>query len=210
MLDRLIALLLIVLLSPLVAFLSLLLWLTEGWPIFYIQKRIGKAGKIFEMIKFRTMKKGSEGEQEKYRNLNEADGPVFKIRNDPRFTKMGIFLSHTGMDELPQLINVVKGEMAIVGPRPLPVKEEEKIDQKCKEIRRTVKPGLVSPWVVDGYHGMKFSDWMKSDQEYIKKKNFFYDVGLLSRSVGLVIRLILRESFHWGINSKRTAELAAK
>jgi len=187
------ALVLIIVLLPVFVFLSLVLLVGEGWPIFFIQKRIGKNGIIFWLIKFRTMKVGAEKEQDKWKYLNEADGPVFKIHNDPRHTGMGRFLFHTGLDELPQLLNILKGEMVIVGPRPLPVNEEAKIDKKYQLIRREVYPGLVSPWIVNGYHKMKFDNWMKSDIEYIRKKNLFYDGYLLLKSVFLVIRLICRE-----------------
>lgn len=186
----------IIILSPIVVALSLLLLVGEGWPIFYIQERIGKGGKIFRMVKFRTMRIGAEKEQKKWLYLNEADGPVFKIHNDPRHTMVGRFLFHTGLDELPQLINILKGEMAIVGPRPLPVKEEAKIGVKYQLIRRQVKPGLVSPWIVDGYHRMKFEDWMKSDADYVGKKNVIYDGCLLGKSAILVLRLIWGEVFH--------------
>ncbi len=101
--------------------------LFSGPPILFCQKRIGLRGKPFLMYKFRTMDIGAETVKRRMVHLNEADGPVFKIRNDPRFTPIGRFLSHTGLDELPQLINVLKGEMALIGPRPLPVDEAKKL-----------------------------------------------------------------------------------
>lgn len=189
----LLVLFLIILLSPLFLFLSLLVLVFSGWPIFFVQKRTGKNGKVFKMYKFRTMRKGSEKERKRYLNLNEADEPVFKIRNDPRFTKAGKFLSHTGLDELPQLLNVLKGEMAIVGPRPLPVDEEKKIDFKYKKARRSVLPGIISSWVLSGYHLMSFDNWMRLDLEYIRKKSFWNDVLLLFRVLPLIVRLILKE-----------------
>ena len=191
--DRLIALLLIVILSPLFILLSLLLLVSEGWPIFFIQRRTGKMGISFWMVKFRTMRVGAEKDQKKWQYLNEADGPVFKIHDDPRHTKIGRFFFHTGLDELPQLINILRGEMAVVGPRPLPVDEEAKICKKYQSIRREVKPGLVSPWIVDGYHQMEFENWMRSDVDYVKRKSLFYDGYLLGKSVFLVCRLISRE-----------------
>lgn len=193
MLDRLTALVLIVILLPVFIFLSLFLLLGEGWPIFFKQKRTGKDGRIFEIIKFRTMRVGAEKEQKKLASFNEADGPVFKIHNDPRHTRVGRFLFHTGLDELPQLVNVLKGEMAIVGPRPLPVAEEIKIEKKYQSVRRRVKPGIVSPWIVNGYHSMKFENWMKSDVEYVGKKSVIYDGYLFGKSVVLAVHLIWRE-----------------
>jgi len=159
-----------------------------------VQKRIGKDGEVFEMYKFRTMRVGAEKEKKKYLELNEVDGPVFKIINDPRFTKIGKFLAHTGLDELPQLYNVLGGEMAIVGPRPLPVKEESQIAEKYRYIRRTVLPGIISNWVLDGYHGMNFENWMRQDMRYIENRSFAGDLVLLIRSVGLFIRLLAKET----------------
>lgn len=156
------------------------------------------------------MKIGAEKEQKKLLPLNEADGPVFKIHNDPRHTRIGRFLFHTGLDELPQLVNVLKGEMAVVGPRPLPVGEEIKIAEKYQSVRRLVKPGLVSPWIVNGYHKMKFEDWMKSDVDYVAKKSVCGDAGLLAKSIFFVVRLIWKEIFYKRVNSKRMAELVSR
>jgi lipopolysaccharide/colanic/teichoic acid biosynthesis glycosyltransferase len=193
MLDRLIALVLIIVLLPVLVLLSLMLLVGEGWPIIFIQKRAGKNGVIFNLFKFRTMRVGAEKEQKKLMSLNEADGPVFKIHNDPRHTRMGRFLFHTGLDELPQMLNVLRGEMAIVGPRPLPVAEEARVDKKYQLARREVKPGLISPWIVNGHHKMSFDNWMKSDVEYVNRKKPIYDCYLLGKSAILVVRLIWRE-----------------
>lgn len=165
-----------------------------GWPILYSQNRIGYKGKVFKIYKFRTMYVGAEEDKEKYSELNEANGPVFKIKNDPRFHRLGSFLSHTGLDELPQFINIIKGEMAVVGPRPLPVSEAVKISEKYKP-RQNVLPGIISPWIFRGYHKMTFSDWMRSDVDYVKKKSFVYDLKLVYMTVGLLVHLILRETF---------------
>lgn len=183
-----------VLLLPVYTILSLLVLAADGWPVLYIQKRVGFGGKYFELYKFRTMYKGAEKDKEKYINLNEASGPVFKIKKDPRFHVFGAFLSHTGMDELPQFWNIVKGEMSIIGPRPLPIDESKKIPEKYK-LRESVLPGIVSPWIFRGYHKMSFSDWMKSDVEYVRNKSFSGDLKLVFMAIGLLVGLILRESF---------------
>ena len=107
--------------------LGVLILLFSGFPVFFFQNRVGKDGKIFTMIKFRTMVHGAHAKQKQYKDLNEADGPVFKIRSDPRFTSVGKFISHIGLDELPQIINVLKGEMALIGNLPLHVDEEKKL-----------------------------------------------------------------------------------
>jgi len=158
--------------------------------ILFLQKRVGKNGKVFTMYKIRTMYIGAEKDQKKYEKLNEADNPVFKIYDDPRFIGIGKFLAHTGLDELPQIINVLKGEMAFVGPRPLPVNEAKKLKKWQKE-REKVLPGIVSPWVINGMHKMSFDSWMKSDLEYIKKKKLFYDLSIIIRSVIFIFRLII-------------------
>lgn len=134
---------------------------------------------------------GAHTKQKKYVHLNEADGPVFKIRNDPRFTKIGRFISHIGLDELPQLINVLMGEMALIGPRPLPVDEEKKLKPWMKK-REDILPGIISPWVLDGYHARSFKEWMRSDCEYAKTKSFRIDLILGVRAVGYMMKLIGR------------------
>lgn len=166
----------------------------DGWPFWFSQKRVGKDGKNFWIWKFRTMKIGADKEQIKYKSLNEADGPVFKIHNDPRLTKTGKFLFHTGLDELLQLFNVLKGEMSIIGPRPLPVAEEEKIAEKYRFVRRQIRPGIISVWIVNGHHKVKFDDWMKSDVEYIKNKSVGYNCQLVFKTMVLIYKLILKES----------------
>lgn len=145
------------------------------------------------MYKFRTMKIGADKEQEKLKKMNEADGPVFKIKNDPRFTRIGIFLSHSGLDELPQLFNVVKGEMNLIGPRPLPVAEAKAISKKYKVIRETVRPGIISPWVVSGYHSLTFEEWMKSDMNYIKNWSLQNDFLLLIKGICALKKIIFEE-----------------
>ncbi len=125
------------------------------------------------------MYQGAERDRKKYLELNEADGPVFKIKNDPRFTKLGKALSKSGIDELPQIVNILKGEMAFVGPRPLPLEEEGKIPEEYRLVRRQVLPGIVSPWVFIGYHSVPFKKWMESDLEYVKNKSLFLDLFYL-------------------------------
>jgi len=140
------------------------------------------------------MVNGAEGQRDSYQKLNEVDGPVFKINNDPRFTKIGGFLCHSGLDELLQLFNVVKGEMSIVGPRPFPMSEESKIENKYK-VREMVKPGIVSPWVLNGYHKMGFTKWMESDVEYVENKCLKGDLVILIGGGVMLMKLATREIF---------------
>ena len=153
--------------SPLMALIAILIKLDSSGPAIFSQKRVGKNGKVFTFYKFRTMVVGAEKLKEKYRDLNEANGPVFKIRDDPRFTRIGKILARTGFDELPQLFNILRGEMSFVGPRPLPVEEERKIEPKYRKKRRLVKPGMTSLWVAEGAQHYSFAKWMESDLEYI-------------------------------------------
>jgi len=190
--NRLMGFLLLLVFWPLIMVLGLLIWLFSGWPIFYFQDRVGYRGKVFKIIKFRTMRRDADLIKKKYRHLNEADGPVFKIRNDPRLTQIGKFLFHSGLDEMPQFINIIKGEMVLVGPRPLPVEEESKIKREYSK-RKLVKPGIMSLWILNGYHGMKFDNWMKSDLEYVNNKNWFNDLVIMIRGGVLMWRLFWRE-----------------
>lgn len=144
------------------------------------------------MYKFRTMYRSAEKDQKKYVKQNEANGPVFKIHNDPRFTPIGSFLSHTGLDELPQLWNVLYGDMALFGPRPLPVSEAKLLLPWQKE-RQQIKPGILSPWIFNGYHRRTFDEWMRDDCMYVQKKSFFYDTQLFIRSCVFMITLFLQE-----------------
>jgi len=164
----------------------------SGSQIIFSQLRTGYLGKQFLMYKFRTMRKGAATEQRNFKQLNEANGPVFKIHNDPRFTRVGKFFAHTGLDELPQLINVLRGDMALIGPRPLPVSEAGNL-KSWQKARNTVKPGIISPWILEGYHKQTFDAWMKSDIAYIKKKNFGYDVRLAAQTIILLLRFFFKE-----------------
>jgi lipopolysaccharide/colanic/teichoic acid biosynthesis glycosyltransferase len=122
---------------------------------------------------------------------NQADGPVFKIRDDPRFTKFGKLLSRTGLDELPQIINVLKGEMSMVGPRPLPVKEALKLTKEEKN-RELVRPGITSSWVTEGSHKLTFKKWMNLDKKYVEKATFASDLSIIKDTVMLIGNFILK------------------
>ena len=137
----------------------------------------------------------AEKQKQNILNLNEVDGPVFKIYDDPRYTKIGRFLSHTGLDELPQLINIIKGEMDFVGPRPLPVAEAELVPKKYQE-RLSVLPGITSPWILQGAHILSFEEWMKSDLAYIKKKSLWYDSIQLTKTFLLISSFIYKNLFN--------------
>ncbi len=189
--QRIIALLGLVMLAPVMVVIGWLIKREDEGPVFFCQQRWGKGRKPFGMWKFRTMKVGAEEEKEKLLELNEADGPVFKIKDDPRFTKIGKWLSRAGLDELPQLWNVVKGEMALVGPRPLPVAEAKRVPKKYWR-RYEVLPGITSLWVVRGAHELSFREWMESDLEYVEKKSWWLDVKVMVRTVGKMVVWLVR------------------
>lgn len=181
----------LIILTPLILIISTVIKLTSKGPIFFIQERLSKEGKKFKMIMFRTMYVGAERDQKKYSHLNEADGPVFKIKDDPRFEGVGKFLAQTGLDELPQHINVLKGEMSLVGPRPLPVYEAKKLTG-AQKVRELVKPGITSSWVVSGAHNLKFRRWMQLDAEYVENASLTTDVSILFKTAFMVFNLVLR------------------
>ena len=192
--DLLISLLVLLLLSPILITAVLIECFFRGLIVFQ-QERVGKDTKIFTVYKFRTMKVGSENTIQKYRNLNEADGPVFKIRNDPRFTNFGKLLSRTGLDELPQFINVLKGEMSLVGSRPLPVYEFNKLNKK-QRIRNLIKPGITSLWVIHGSHNLSFDEWMKLDKKYVEEANLLMDIEIILKTSLIPIKVLINFVFN--------------
>ena|SRR3989338_7997096 len=192
--QKIIALLLFILLLPVFLFLLFLIKSLSSGPFIFTQKRAGKNKKIFTMYKIRTMVTGAESLKSKVQSLNEADGPVFKIKDDPRYTKLGKWLALTGLDELPQLWNIVKDEMAFVGPRPLPVAEARKVPKKYQG-RFSVLPGITSFWVVAGSHKLSFQKWMELDLEYVERKSFWYDIEIALKTILLIFSQIFHVIF---------------
>lgn len=175
MVERIVAFIMVLSLSPILFVLSFFIFAKDGWPVLFIQKRVGKNRKIFSLYKLRTMHRNADIKKKELLDKNEADGPVFKMRDDPRFTKFGTFLSHTGLDELPQLVNIIKGDMAFIGPRPFPI-EEEKLLKPWMKKREQVSPGIISPAILSGNYHKNFDAWMKSDVDFAnkRKKNTFF------------------------------------
>ncbi len=193
--PRLLALILFIVLVPFFFILFFLVKITSKSTFLFKQKRAGKNKKSFFIYKFRTMVKNAEDLRSKIYHLNEADGPVFKIYNDPRYTRIGKFLSHTGLDELPQLINIIRGEMNFVGPRPLPINEAQQVPAKYQK-RFSVLPGITSSWILQGAHKLSFEEWMESDLAYIKNKTVWYDSVILGKSFLLVLTFIYKKLFN--------------
>jgi len=171
----------LIILSPLLIIISMLIKIESKGPVFFCQERIGINKKTFRMYKFRSMVANAEELKKKLVSKNEMSGPMFKMKEDPRVTKMGKFIRKTSIDELPQLINVLKGEMSLVGPRPsLP---DEVVDfEKWMMKRLEVKPGLTCYWQVSGRNDIGFEDWMKLDVKYVETRNILTDVKLIYKT----------------------------
>ena len=177
----------LVLLAPVLVVIALATWLAAGRPIFFAQERVGKNGRRFRLLKFRTMVRNAEQQRAELLPLNEMSGPVFKLTEDPRVTPVGRVLRRWSLDELPQLINVIRGEMSLVGPRPLPVLEQQEI-QGWYRRRLSMKPGITGLWQVSGRNEVGFDDWMKMDLRYIEGWSLRLDLQLLARTIPAVLR----------------------
>jgi exopolysaccharide biosynthesis polyprenyl glycosylphosphotransferase len=175
-------------LAPLFAVVILLIRLDSPGPVFFSQERIGFNKRRFRMLKFRTMVDGSDQQQHMIEHLNEVQGPVFKIKNDPRITRIGKLLRRFSIDELPQLINVLKGDMSLVGPRPLPIRDVERIDISAHKRRFSIKPGITCLWQVNGRSNIDFEHWVRLDLEYIDKWSLGLDLVILLKTIPAVLR----------------------
>jgi exopolysaccharide biosynthesis polyprenyl glycosylphosphotransferase len=165
-----------------------LIQLTSPGPIVFRQRRSGLNGKPFTMLKFRSMVTDAEQRKHELALLNEMSGPVFKVTNDPRVTPVGRFIRKFSIDEFPQLINVLRGEMSLVGPRPLPVQEVQRFDQLAHRRRLSVKPGITCLWQVSGRNTVSdFRDWVRLDLEYIDNWSLWLDFKILFRTIPVVL-----------------------
>ena len=172
----------LIILSPMLLIVSLAIKVDSKGPVFFKQKRVGKNGELFEMYKFRSMVVNAEELKENLEEQNEMSGPMFKIKDDPRITKVGKFIRKTSIDELPQLWNVLKGDMSLVGPRPSLPKEVEQFDNWMFK-RLSVRPGLTCYWQVSGRNNIDFEDWMKLDVKYVEERNLWIDIKLIFKTV---------------------------
>ncbi len=177
----------ILLFLPLFMLVALAIKLDSKGPVLYIQKRCGIKGKLFGMIKFRTMVADAEKLHKELISQNELDGPVFKITDDPRVTRCGALLRKTSLDELPQLFNVLKGEMSLVGPRPL-ITDEMRFSTTWRDTRLKVKPGITGMWQVEGRSNTPFHDWIKYDMYYVKNRSFLLDMKILLKTIKVVLK----------------------
>ena len=175
----------LVLLIPVIAVVACAVKFTSKGPIFFSQKRVGKNGVLFDIYKFRSMVVNAEELKEKLAHQNEMSGPMFKMKDDPRVTKVGKFIRKTSLDELPQLWNVLKGDMSLVGPRPSLPKEVAQFE-KWMYKRLCVKPGLTCFWQVSGRNNIGFDEWVEMDIVYIKTRNLWLDIKLIFKTVGVL------------------------
>lgn len=176
----------LMLLSPVFAAAAVAIKISSRGPVFFLQEREGKDGEIFRIVKFRTMCVDAELQKANLRMLSEQDGPAFKLKDDPRITKVGKYLRKSCIDELPQLFNILGGSMSLVGPRPLPVDES----MSCKPWQRqrlAVLPGLTCTWQARGGRDVKFAEWMRMDIEYINQRGFWFDIKLIGETAVVAV-----------------------
>jgi len=172
--------------GPLLIVTAVAIKATSKGPVFFRQWRTGQNNRPFRIMKLRTMVVDADELKEKLRELNERDGPAFKIKNDPRVTRVGSFLRSTGLDELPQLWNVLIGEMSIVGPRPLPV-DEDALCEQWQRRRLDTKPGLTCSWQIAKSRKIPFDDWMRMDIQYASTRSLKNDLSLMFKTVAAVL-----------------------
>ena len=175
-------------LSPVLAGAALAIWLENKGPIFFFQERVGLNKRRFRMCKFRTMVPNAEKMIDELAGLNEVSGPVFKIAKDPRITPVGRILRRTSIDELPQILNVLKGDMSLVGPRPLPVRDYQGFDKDWQRRRFSVRPGITCLWQICGRSGIPFEQWMRLDLQYMDEWSLWLDLKILVRTIPAVLK----------------------
>lgn len=187
-LDIAISLGLLALCAPILAAAAIAIKLSSPGPVFFLQERVGLNKRRFRVYKFRTMVPNAESLISSLASRNEASGPVFKIKKDPRITRIGSLLRRSSIDELPQLLNVLKGDMSLVGPRPLPVRDYEGFDKDWQRRRFSVKPGITCLWQVNGRSNIPFDKWMLLDMQYMDEWSLWLDMKILAKTIPAVMR----------------------
>jgi exopolysaccharide biosynthesis polyprenyl glycosylphosphotransferase len=186
--DCVVSVVALILLGPLFLVVCLLVKSTSQGPVFFRQTRVGLNKRMFSIYKFRTMITDAEKVQDQLLFMNEMTGPVFKIKHDPRVTPLGRILRKTSIDELPQLFNVLKGEMSLVGPRAMSSRDYQLFDKDWHRRRFSVKPGITCLWQVHGRSSIPFEQWMELDLQYIDKWSLWLDLKILAQTVPAVLR----------------------
>jgi len=190
-LDFTVSLLLLIMLAPVLLAAAILVKLTSPGPVFFVQKRVGLNKRTFYIYKFRTMVVNAEDKLREIEHLNEVSGPVFKVKNDPRLTPIGKFLRRTSIDELPQLFNVLNGDMSLVGPRPLQLRDYQLFTEDGEDWQRcrfSVRPGITCLWQVSGRSSLPFQEWMELDRHYVRNWSLWLDLQILARTIPAVFR----------------------
>jgi exopolysaccharide biosynthesis polyprenyl glycosylphosphotransferase len=187
-LDITISVSLLLFLAPLLVGVAFAIKLTSPGSIFFLQERIGLNKRRFRICKFRTMGPDAEKMMAKLEDKNEVSGPVFKIKNDPRITPIGRFLRKSSIDELPQLFNVLKGDMSMVGPRPMAVRDYDGFNEDWQRRRFSVKPGITCLWQVNGRNSIPFDQWMLLDMQYMDEWSLWLDLKIMAKTIPAVMR----------------------
>ena len=172
----------LVLLSPLFVAIAVAIKLDSAGPVFFSQQRCGEGGRPFRMLKFRTMVVDAERHQSRLAANKDVDGPVFKVFQDPRVTGVGRSLRKLSLDELPQLWNVLVGDMSLVGPRPL-IMEEMRYSPSWRDLRLSIKPGITGPWQIGGRNHSSFHDWILKDVSYVRHHSVWRDLVILTKTI---------------------------
>ena len=186
--DIVISSIMLLVLGPIFLIIAILIKLTSDGPVLFSQTRLGYGKRPFQILKFRTMVQNAEKLIAQVEHLNETQGPTFKLKNDPRITPLGKFLRKTSLDEIPQLINVFVGDMSLVGPRPLPLRDYEGFSQDWHRRRFSVKPGITCLWQVMGRSSIGFDEWMALDMRYIDQWSVWLDIKILFQTIPAVFR----------------------
>lgn len=176
----------LILLIPIIPAIAIMIKLDSPGSVFYKQDRVGRSGRVFKFYKFRSMYRGADEQKGEIESLNEQEGPVFKMRSDPRVTVVGKFLRRSSLDEIPQILNVLKGEMSLVGPRPQ-MPEEVQQYEPWQQLRLEVKPGITCLWQISGRSQISFDEWMQLDVEYITRRGLWTDLTILFKTVPAVM-----------------------
>jgi exopolysaccharide biosynthesis polyprenyl glycosylphosphotransferase len=176
----------LIVLSPLLIAVALVIRFTSRGPVLFAQERVGMNKRLFKLYKFRSMYVDAEERRRELEHLNEMDGPVFKIKNDPRVTPVGRFIRKTSIDELPQLLNVLLGQMSLVGPRPPLLSEVDRYEWLYRR-RLSIKPGITCLWQISGRNDITFKQWMEMDKAYIDNWSLWLDMKILAKTIPAVV-----------------------
>ncbi len=187
MIDIAISLVAVLVLIPLAAVVAVAIKLDSRGPVLFKQARVGRNGRLFTLYKFRSMHENADQIKQSLGHMNEAEGPVFKIKRDPRITKIGAFIRKFSLDELPQFMNVLSGEMSLVGPRP-PLPQEVERYTDYQRGRLAVKPGLTCLWQVQGRSSVSFDRWVELDLEYIRRQSLWLDLTIMLKTIPAVLK----------------------